>query len=39
MGDLGVLFATLIAMILWTGDVQVNGIGGAFMKSNIALMD
>lgn len=34
---LGTLFATLLAMIFWTGHVAANGIGGAFMKSNIAL--
>ncbi|EEX47876.1 Na+/H+ antiporter family protein [Jonquetella anthropi E3_33 E1] len=34
---LGVLFLTLIAMIMWTGNAPVNGIGGAFVKSNISL--
>ena len=31
------LFATLIAMILWTGKAGENGIGGAFVNSNISL--
>ena len=32
-----VLFGTLIAMIMWTGDAKTNGIGGAFMHSSISL--
>lgn len=31
------LFAVLIAMIMWTGDAKTNGVGGAFMHSNISL--
>lgn len=31
------LFAVLIAMIMWTGKVEENGIGGAFVNSNISL--
>lgn len=31
------LFATLILMILWTGGVAANGIGGAFRNANIVL--
>ena len=32
-----VLFATLLSMIMWTGSVTVNGVGGAFMNCNITL--
>lgn len=31
------LFIVLIAMIMWTGKVGENGIGGAFVNSNISL--
>lgn len=31
------LFGVLLAMILWTGNAKENGIGGAFMNSNITL--
>ena len=34
---LAVLFATLLCMIMWTGDAAANGVGGAFMNSNISL--
>lgn len=32
-----VLFGTLLAMIMWTGEAAVNGVGGAFMNCNISL--
>lgn len=32
-----ILFATLLTMIMWTGDVAANGVGGAFMNCNITL--
>lgn len=31
------LFIILIAMIMWTGKVQTNGVGGAFKNANITL--
>lgn len=31
------LFIILIAMIMWTGKVQANGVGGAFKNANITL--
>lgn len=31
------LFVTLILMIMWTGDVAANGIGGAFRNATIVL--
>lgn len=31
------LFLVLIAMIMWTGNAGKNGVGGAFMNSNITL--
>ncbi len=31
------LFVTLIVMILWTGDMKANGLGGAFRNANIVL--
>lgn len=31
------LFVTLLVMIFWTGNIAVNGFGGAFMNSNITL--
>lgn len=31
------LFCTLILMVFWTGNVRANGVGGAFMNSNITL--
>lgn len=31
------LFITLFSAIFWTGDIRTNGIGGSFMKCNIAL--
>lgn len=31
------LFVTLIIMIMWTGDVAANGVGGAFRNANIVL--
>lgn len=34
---LGSLFIVLLTMILWTGKVGENGIGGAFINSNITL--
>jgi Na+/H+ antiporter NhaC len=34
---IGLLFVTLFAAIMWTGDFKTNGVGGAFMNCNIAL--
>ncbi|WZL72547.1 Na+/H+ antiporter NhaC family protein [Clostridiaceae bacterium 35-E11] len=34
---IGGLFATLLAVIFWTGEVHKNGLGGAFMNANITL--
>ena len=34
---LGSLFATLIIMIMWSGNMVENGIGGAFRNCNIVL--
>lgn len=34
---LSILFITLISMIMWTGNAVENGIGSAFINSNIAL--
>lgn len=34
---LAVLFIVLISMIMWTGNAATNGVGGAFVNSNIAL--
>lgn len=31
------LFIVLITMIMWTGKVQTNGVGGAFKNANITL--
>ena len=31
------LFITLLAVIMWTGDVRTNGIGGAFMNCQVVL--
>ena len=32
-----VLFGTLLVMIMWTGEVGTNGVGGAFQNCNITL--
>lgn len=34
---LAMLFITLFAVIMWTGEVAANGVGGAFRESNITL--
>ncbi|MEN1761211.1 Na+/H+ antiporter NhaC family protein [Anoxynatronum sibiricum] len=34
---IGGLFTALFGVILWTGEVAVNGVGGAFMSGNITL--
>lgn len=34
---LGALFATLLIMIMWSGNVMENGVGGAFRNCNIVL--
>lgn len=31
------LFATLFAVIFWSGDIRTNGIGGSFLNGNITL--